>query len=155
MRNLTLVCLNALCLIVFSALANGQVPSKPDFDKKLDNYLEQVMEKFEIPGLSVVVTKNDQVIYLRALGVRDLQTKDPLKTNDIFHFASVSKPFVATAIMQLVETGKVNLDEKVTTYLPYFKLKDDRYKEITIRQMLNHTSGMPDVTDYQWDKPRV
>lgn len=154
MRNVTLICLYTLCLIAVSASALGQVPSKPDFGKKLDNYLEQVMETFEIPGLSVAVTKNDEVVYLRALGVRDLQTKAPLKTDDTFHFASVSKPFVATAIMQLVEAGKVKLDERVTTYLPYFKLKDVRYKQITIRQMLNHTSGMPDVIDYQWDKPQ-
>jgi CubicO group peptidase (beta-lactamase class C family) len=64
--------------------------------------------------------------------------------------ASVSKPFVATAIMQLVEAGKVNLDDPVVNYLPYFKIDDDRYRQITVKQMLTHTSGMPDVMDYEW-----
>jgi CubicO group peptidase (beta-lactamase class C family) len=68
--------------------------------------------------------------------------------------ASVSKPFVATAVMQLAEQGKIDLDEHAVTYLPYFELADERYKDITIRQMLNHTSGMPDVMDYEWDKPQ-
>jgi CubicO group peptidase (beta-lactamase class C family) len=67
--------------------------------------------------------------------------------------ASVSKPFVATAIVQLVEQGLIDLNEKVTTYLPYFRIDDERYREITIQQMLSHVSGMPDIMDYHWDKP--
>jgi CubicO group peptidase (beta-lactamase class C family) len=55
--------------------------------------------------------------------------------------------------MQLVERGKVDLDAPVTRYLPYFQLRDPRYRSITVRQMLTHTSGMPDVDDYLWDKP--
>jgi CubicO group peptidase (beta-lactamase class C family) len=55
--------------------------------------------------------------------------------------------------MQLAERGKVNLDDTVVKHLPYFRLKGPRYKEITVRQMLTHTAGMPDVTDYHWDKP--
>jgi CubicO group peptidase (beta-lactamase class C family) len=77
-----------------------------------------------------------------------------MKPENIFHFASVSKPFVATAVMQLVEQAKMDLDEKLIFYLPYFELADERYKNITIRQMLNHTSGIPDVRDYEWDKPQ-
>ncbi len=75
-------------------------------------------------------------------------------TVPVFHFASVSKPFVATAIMQLVEQGKLGLDDPVTKSLPYFSLSDERFRDITIREMLNHTSGMPDVEDYEWDNPQ-
>lgn len=67
--------------------------------------------------------------------------------------AFVSKPFLASAIKQLVEKGKINLDSTVISYLPYFKLKGESYKQITIRQMLGHVSGMPDVHDYEWDNP--
>jgi CubicO group peptidase (beta-lactamase class C family) len=67
---------------------------------------------------------------------------------------SISKPFVATAIMQLVEKGKIDLDAPVVTYLPYFKLDSEQYKVITIQHMLSHVSGMPDVMDYEWDKPQ-
>jgi len=86
--------------------------------------------------------------------VRSLETGEPLTPEHVFHMASVSKPFVASAVMQLVEQGRMNLDERVVTYLPYFELADGRYGEITIRQMLNHTSGMPDVMDYEWDNPQ-
>jgi CubicO group peptidase (beta-lactamase class C family) len=63
--------------------------------------------------------------------------------------ASITKPFVATSIMQLVERGRVNLDAPVVRYLPYFRIADDRYREISVRQMVTHTSGMPDVDDYR------
>jgi len=61
---------------------------------------------------------------------------------------------VATAAMTLVEDGKMELDEKVVTYLPYFELADERYREITVRQILMHRSGMTDVEDYEWDRPQ-
>jgi CubicO group peptidase (beta-lactamase class C family) len=66
----------------------------------------------------------------------------------------VSKPFVATAIVRLAEAGKLDLSDPVTKHLPYFRLADGRYCDITIRQILNHTSGMPEVEDYEWDRPQ-
>ena len=110
-------------------------------------------ELFEVPGLAVGIIKNDTIIYADAHGVQGLDTWDTLTTKSLFHMASVSKPFVATALVQLMEKGEIDLDEKLTHYLPYFTMADDRYKAITIRQMLTHTSGIPDVEDYEWDKP--
>jgi CubicO group peptidase (beta-lactamase class C family) len=72
----------------------------------------------------------------------------------LFHMASITKTFVATSIMQLWERGQVDLDAPVTTYVPYFRLADPRYKAITVRQMLTHSSGMPDVDDYEWNHPQ-
>jgi CubicO group peptidase (beta-lactamase class C family) len=74
-------------------------------------------------------------------------------SRSLFHMASVTKTFVATAVMQLVEQGKIDLEAPVTKYLPYFKMDDERYRDIKIRQMLSHTSGIPDTTNYHWDKP--
>jgi CubicO group peptidase (beta-lactamase class C family) len=119
----------------------------------LNNYIEENMERFEIPGLTLVVTRGEEVVYTGAFGVRSLDSGEPMRVDFLFHMASVSKPFVATAVMQLVEQGRIDLDEPVVTYLPYFELADERHSEITVRQMLNHTSGMPDVEDYEWDKP--
>jgi CubicO group peptidase (beta-lactamase class C family) len=98
--------------------------------------------------------RDGKVIYAGAHGVRRLGANERLTPQHVFHFASVSKPFVATAIMQLVESGKLDLDAPVTKYLPYFSLSDERFRNITIRRMLNHTSGMPDVEDYEWNKPQ-
>ncbi|TFG94433.1 MAG: hypothetical protein E4H13_14885, partial [Calditrichales bacterium] len=96
------------------------------------------------------VVKNGKILFSGGFGVKNINSKEPVNESTIFHMASVSKPYVATAIMQLVEAGKVELDKPVITYLPYFRLDELRYKEITVDQMLTHTSGMPDVMDYEW-----
>ncbi len=128
----------------------------PKLDEtKLDKFLAETMTAHQIPGLAVAITKGREIVYLRAFGTRSLETREPLSPDSLFHMASVSKPFVATAIVQLVEEGRIDLDAPVTRYLPYFQLADERYEKITIRQMLNHTSGMPDVEDYEWDKPQL
>ncbi|WP_299114296.1 beta-lactamase family protein [uncultured Winogradskyella sp.] len=111
-------------------------------------------ELFEAPGIAVGMIKNDTIVYADAHGVQSLNTKKALTTKSIFHMASVSKPFVATAVIQLVEEGKIDLDEKLTHYLPYYTMADERYKDVTIRQMLSHTSGIPNTDDYEWDKPQ-
>jgi CubicO group peptidase (beta-lactamase class C family) len=120
----------------------------------LNVYIQKVMTRFKIPGLTIAIIQDGKPLYTNAFGVKNVDTQEKLNAEDIFHFASVSKPFVATAVMQLVEEGKMDLDEKLTAYLPYFELADERYKDITIRQMLNHSSGIPDVQDYEWNKPQ-
>ena len=145
-----------LCLI---ASLNGCNPSTTEKlptreAKKIDTYLNDLIRLHRIPGLTLAATRNDSVIYVGAFGVRNIVTQEPMRPTNIFHWASVSKTFVATAVMQLVEKGKINLDEKLITYLPYFKQQGEDYKRITIRQILNHTSGIGDVEDYEWDKPQ-
>ncbi len=92
-------------------------------------------------------------MYTQEFGVRNLDTQEPVTPRSLFLMSSVSKPFVATAIVQLVEQGKMALDAPIVAYLPYFRLKDPRYKDITVQQMLSHTSGMPDAVDYHWYAP--
>jgi len=152
----------ALCGVLIGALAGlltacaAPAPdgSGEDFAPALERYVADVMERFSVPGMTVAVTRGDEMVYAGAFGVTNLQTLEPMRPEHIFHMASVSKPFVATAIMQLVEAGRIDLDEPVVTYLPYFALDDERSSQITVRQMLNHTSGMPDVEDYEWDRPQ-
>jgi CubicO group peptidase (beta-lactamase class C family) len=139
------------------SLRQVEVPSDPhtrELKARLDSYLAGEVEKLGIPGLTVSVVRDGSVVYTGAFGVRKLGDRSKLTPRHVFHFASVSKTFAATAIMQLVEDGKVNLDDRITKTLPYFRLADARSTEITIRQILNHTSGMPDVVDYQWDHPQ-
>ena len=121
----------------------------------IDSFIQAVMTAHDVPGVTAAVVRDGEVVYSKAFGVESIDTGAALSPQHLFHFASVSKPFVATAVMQLVEAGKIDLDARVTIYLPYFKLADAGYEEITIRQMLNHTSGMPDVNDYEWDNPQT
>lgn len=145
-------------VVVLATIACTKSPKQAPVENlttnKIDRYLQENIERLRIPGFTVAVVRNDSIIYTRAFGVTNADTKHPMTTNNVFHWASVSKTFVATSVMQLWEQGKIDLDEKLITYLPYFKQKDPAYKDITIRQMLNHTSGIGDVDDYEWDKPQ-
>jgi CubicO group peptidase (beta-lactamase class C family) len=138
-------------LFLFGGALSAQTTT---VEAKIDSYLAEKISAAGVPGLAVAVVRDGDVVFSRAYGVGKLGTDERLTPEHIFHFASVSKPFVATAIVQLAEKGKLGLDDPVAKHLPYFRLADDRYSDITIRQMLNHTAGMPDVKDYEWDEPQ-
>lgn len=122
-------------------------------EAKFEPILKNYMDDQNIPGFTVAVVKENKIVYKNAFGLKSLESKEEMTTTSLFHQASLTKPFVATCIMQLVEKGKISLDDPVIKYLPYFKINDERYKTITIRQMVTHTSGMPDVMDYEWNNP--
>src|SRR5262249_12527716 len=125
------------------------------FKTDLEPLIVQVVEQRKIPGFAIAIVHNQKVVYAAGFGVRNLENKnDKITPQSLFHMASITKPFVATSVMQLVERGKVDLEAPVVKYLPYFRLNDERYATITVRQMLSHLSGMPDVRDYEWDKPQ-
>jgi CubicO group peptidase (beta-lactamase class C family) len=122
--------------------------------ERLGPFLEKVVREDKVPGLAIGVVAEGKVVYSRGIGtMRVGDATRPVTTQTLFHMASITKPFVATAVMQLQEQGKVDLDDPITKYLPYFRLDDPRYRSITVRQMLTHSSGMPDVADYRWDQP--
>lgn len=123
-------------------------------DAKLEWKLQDFREEFQIPALQLGLIKNGQVVFAGACGVKDLKANQPITSHSLFHMASVSKPFVAIATLQLVEQGRLKLDDRIVDHIPYFRLQDERYREITIRQVLAHTSGLPDLRDYGWDKPQ-
>ena len=138
----------ASCRAVRTARADAR------YVQQLQPLLEQFVQWQEIPGLAIGIVENDQLVYAHAFGLKHLgRPAEPLTTRSLFHMASVTKPFVGTAIMQ-VERGSLDLDAPVVRYLPHFRLADARYTQITVRQMVTHTSGMPDVEDYEWDKPQ-
>jgi CubicO group peptidase (beta-lactamase class C family) len=117
------------------------------------DYINQFIKAKELPGLGVGIVKDGKVILAEGFGVRSILDPKTVLSKSCFHLASVSKPFAATGIMQLVEKGKIKLDAPLTEYLPYFKMDDDRLPQVTIGRILNHTSGMPDVDDYEWGNP--
>lgn len=129
--------------------------ANPDrYKQQLEPVIKQIMQQADMPGFAIAVVENQKIVYAEGFGVKNLTTREPISAQSLFHMASITKPFVATAIMQLWEKGKIDLDSPVVRYLPYFRVKDDRYAAITVRQMLSHISGMPDVEDYEWDKPQ-
>jgi CubicO group peptidase (beta-lactamase class C family) len=122
----------------------------PALSATLDAALGQVVTSFELPGLAVGIVAGEHR-YTRGFGARRVGADEPVTPTSLFHLASISKPFVATAIMQLVSAGNIDLQAPATTYLPSFRLADDRQGAITVEQLLSHTSGMPDEEDYHWE----
>ena len=105
------------------------------------------MEMLYIPGMAIGIVKNGQLAYAKGFGVLNIETQEPVEATSLFQLGSVSSMFVATAIMQLVERGDIDLDAPVIRYLPDFQVADERYPDITIRHLLLYTSGIPTPKD--------
>jgi len=125
-----------------------------NFEDNFLPHIQKTIKSYELPGLAIGIVKDAEIVYAKGFGDRSIGTREPVSMKTIFHMASVSKPFVATAIMQLVERDQIQLEAPIINYLPYFRLDDERYTRITVKQMLSHVSGMPDEEDYEWDKPQ-
>jgi D-alanyl-D-alanine carboxypeptidase len=94
------------------------------------------------PGLAVLVVHNDEIKLRQGYGTADMEQGTRLKPSDVFRLCSITKQFTAVAILQLVETGKLKLDDDIRKYLPDYPA---RGATITVAQLLNHTAGIPDV----------
>lgn len=119
----------------------------------LSRVLDQIATENNVVAYSIGLVANGTLAYAHAYGEAVLGSGEKVTTKSVFHWASVSKPFVATAIMQLHERGKLDLDALLIDVLSGYTVSDKRLFDVTIRQLLLHTSGMPDVEDYGWDKP--
>lgn len=106
--------------------------------------VQQLMKKYDVPGLSVVLVDREKVLWAEGFGWASKQNSQPLTADSVMQMGSITKIFTAIAIMQLVEKGKVDLEAKLTTYLPEFRIQS-RFTEsdFSIRQMLSHHSGLP------------
>ena len=121
--------------------------------------LEALLGSHPVAGLAVAVVRDEEVVS-RGLGVRDVGTGAPVTPETMFHLASVSKPFVATAIVSLstdrdAREPVLDLDAPITQWVPEFTLADGRADEVTARRLLSHCSGLPDVADYGWHDPQL
>jgi CubicO group peptidase (beta-lactamase class C family) len=113
--------------------------------EKIDLFVSQQVDRHGLPGLALAIVDGDQVLFMKGYGHAD-QTGRPITPQTPFILASVSKPLTATAIMQLVEAGKVELDAPVRRYVPDFRVADPvASSQITVRHLLLHTSGIPNT----------
>jgi CubicO group peptidase (beta-lactamase class C family) len=112
---------------------------------KADEYIKAEMQKQRIPGLSLAVIKDGQIILARGYGLANVEHQVPVKPETIFQSGSVGKQFTATAVMILVEDGKIALDDGIGKYLDG---APESWKSVTVRHLLTHTAGL---TDYPKD----
>lgn len=137
----------ALLVLSFVVLPVMAAPrsSEPDI-AKIDAFINAQMQANRLPGLALGIVHGDQIVHMRGFGVAD-PTGRSVTPQTPFLLGSVTKSFTALAIMQLVEAGKVRLDAPVQKYLPWFRVADSTASaRITVRNLLNHTSGMPTGT---------
>jgi CubicO group peptidase (beta-lactamase class C family) len=120
----------------------------------IDKYLDQFLESYQIPGIGVGICYNNEIIYQKVKGIADVTKGNGLTLDSIFPMASISKVFSAMAGMQLAEQGRIDAEGSILQYLPGFSPEDPRYAEISMKHLLSHTSGIPDLTDYDWLNPR-
>ncbi len=95
---------------------------------------------------TVTIMENGKIVYSEGFGMVDREKSIPVDHNTMFNIGSISKVYVAAAIMLLIDDGKVKLDSPAIQYLPDFTMADPRYRDITVRMLLNHTSGLPGGT---------
>ena len=112
---------------------------------KVDQFIKAEMRRQRIPGLSLAVIRDGRTIVAKGYGLANVEHQIPVKPETVFQSGSIAKQFTATAVMILVEEGKLSLDDKITKYFPD---APETWKTITVRHLLNHTSGMGDYPKY-------
>lgn len=117
--------------------------------QKLDALLKRINKRHDFHG-SLLVAKNGKILYSNQIGYKDFKSREPLNENSVFQLASVSKQFTAAAIMILYEQHQIKLTDTVNRYFPDFP-----YEDITIKNLLNHTGGLPNyfwVAEHKWNQ---
>lgn len=150
---------SATPLVPVSAQGGANVASDPDVlgaERLFSAWLEGQIAYRGLPGISVGVVSDQDLVWAKGFGFADVNAKKPMSPSTRFRMASHSKVFTATAIMQLREQGKLRLDDPVSNYLPWFNVKPagDDDGEITIEQLLTHSSGLPREAGDHWTTNR-
>lgn len=136
-----------LCLILIATIASGKTINKQrPYESAVATARSEIWQDInngKCGSATVAITVDGRVVYAEGFGMADREKSIPVNTATVFNIGSISKIYVAAAIMLLVDDGKVSLDRPVIDYLPQFTMADDRYKKITVRMLLNHQSGIP------------
>jgi CubicO group peptidase (beta-lactamase class C family) len=130
-----------------------------DILSRIDKIIQQNMKTHQITGASVSIVDSDEIIYSKGFGFADKTNKKLVDSDTVFRIGSITKVFTASAIMQLVEQGKINIDRSVKDYIPDFSVKSifTDTRQITIRDLLCHHSGLPcdDLRNYFSSDPEM
>jgi D-alanyl-D-alanine carboxypeptidase len=125
-------------LILFAIVGSWGAPVCPQGDA-VDSLIAVEMKRQRIPGLALVVVRDGETVKSRAYGLANFELNTPASTDTVFEIASITKPFAAQAVLLLVEDGKLSLEDRIPQFL---KDPPTSWSMITIRQLLNHTSGL-------------
>jgi CubicO group peptidase (beta-lactamase class C family) len=148
-RSVLFVCLLFTCATL--ALSQSSI------DSAVADYVKAEMERQHIPGLALLVTRDGKVVRSEGFGLANVEVQVPVKPETIFQSGSVGKQFTATAVMMLVEAGKIGLNDPLTKYFPE---APPSWKNVTVRELLSHTGGFGDYPkDFNfrkdWTEPQL
>lgn len=133
------------------SLVNAQADLSPELRSKIDKVATDALAESGVPSASVAVVKGGKIVYLNAYGSARLEPKTPATSAMRYSIGSISKQFTAAAMLLLQEQGKLSLDDKVGKYVPDLT----RANEVTIRQLLSHTSGYQDYWPQDYVMPMM
>ena len=135
MKKLSFIIAAITFVFTFSVTSTAQVITSA----QIDSLTELTLKTFDVPGISVGVIKDGKLIHAKGYGVRSLRTMQKVDENTLFGVASNSKAFTSAALGMLIDEGKLKWDDKVTDYIPEFKMYDPYVTDaFTIRDLLTH-----------------
>lgn len=137
-KGASLLTMSLTLLFVFLLTGVAQAKDKDSF-AKVEQIVLEAKEEFGTPAISVALVMNDELVWAKGFGLADVENQVPAQANTVYRIASISKPMAATAVMQLVEQGRVNIDDPIQEYVSYFPQKP---LEIAVRNVMSHTSGV-------------
>ena len=134
---------SGLIAITAIAAAPGARAQSPEPYPSFDAYVAKAIQTWKVPGLSIAIVRNDSVIYARGFGVLSAAGRAPVNEKTLFEIGSSSKAFTATLVAMLVTDAKMRWDDRLTHYLPEFRMYDPVANEaVTIRDALSHRTGI-------------
>lgn len=110
----------------------------------IDDYVNRQIRQRQIPGLSIAVIRDGKIVKAAGYGLASVELRVPASKDTVYEIGSISKQFAAEAVMLLIEDGKVALDDPIVKYLP---TAPEAWRKITVKNLLNHTSGLKDWTE--------
>ncbi|HSF16918.1 MAG TPA: serine hydrolase domain-containing protein [Vicinamibacteria bacterium] len=150
-------CSRSLVAVTFLAgarLASSVETSRGELLSRIDQAVEHAMERDRVPAISIGIDHRGELLVAKGYGMADLENRVPATEHTVYRIGSVTKQFTAAAILKLAEQGLVSLDGRIENYVPEFPVRDF---EITIAQLLDHTSGIKGYTEMPefWEKSRL
>ena len=155
--NITILRMRAAAVLVFGGLATwvpygalaDTMEMEPDKYSALKAFADRRLSETKVPGAGVGIVKDGKVIFAGGFGTRDLNTGEPVNSQTAYLIGSSTKPFTVTAIAILAQEGILDWDERVRTYMPSFKFKDEYVSEhLTLRDLGSHRSGVSKEPDW-------
>lgn len=139
---MSFICSSLLFAQVNKTIGHKEIESKI---RLVDLWVNELMDYYKIPGLALGIIYDQELVYSRGYGNADIKNNIPVTDQTLFRIASITKLFTGTAIMKLRDEGKIQLDDPVKKYIPWIKFKNPfkNSEDITIRQLMTHTSGIP------------